>query len=377
MSSSTWRAVADDRNVDLDVLVDRGRIDVDVDLPRAGREGVEPAGDAVVEARADADHQVAIVHRPIRFPGAVHAEHAEPLRIGRGIGAEPHQRRGDGKAGELHQLAQQVARLRAGIDDAAAGVEQRTLGVLHQLDRGLDAVEVALELGLIALVLEILRPGIDALGELDVLRDVDDHRARPAALGDVERLVQHAREVGDRLHQIVVLGARARDADGVAFLEGVVADEMGRHLPGDDDERDRIAQGVGEPGDRIGGAGTGGDQHAADLAGRARIALGRVHGALLVPHQDVRDLLLLEQRIVDRQHRAPGIAEQVLDPLVGERLDHHFRAGHFLAHGQLHSLLRIRESENQKGPRGPFSAHRHVRGWPSHPRRCASLRLPE
>ena len=89
------RAVADDRHVDLDVLVDRGRIDVDVDLLRVRREGVEPAGDAVVEARADADHQVAIVHRPVGFVGAVHAEHAEPLRIGRRKGAEPHQRRGD------------------------------------------------------------------------------------------------------------------------------------------------------------------------------------------------------------------------------------------------------------------------------------------
>ena len=48
------RAIADDRQIDLDVLVDRGRVDVDVDLLRARREGVEPAGDAVVEARADA-----------------------------------------------------------------------------------------------------------------------------------------------------------------------------------------------------------------------------------------------------------------------------------------------------------------------------------
>ena len=121
--------------IDLDVLVDRGRIDIDVDLLRARRERVEPAGDAVVEARADADHQVAIVHRPVGFPGAVHAEHAEPLRIGRRIGAEPHQRRGDREAGELDQLAQQRAGVRAGIDDAAAGVEQRALGARHQLDR--------------------------------------------------------------------------------------------------------------------------------------------------------------------------------------------------------------------------------------------------
>ena len=55
-----------------------------------------------------------------------------------GKGAEPHQRRGDREAGELDQLAQQLAGARAGIDDAAAGVEQRPLGVRHQLDRLLD-----------------------------------------------------------------------------------------------------------------------------------------------------------------------------------------------------------------------------------------------
>ena len=234
-------AVADDRHVDLDVLVDRRRIDVDMDLGRAGREGVEPAGDAVVEARADADHQIAIVHRPVRLPGAVHAEHAEPLRIGGLVGAEPHQGRGDRKAGELDEFAQQRAGARAGVDDAAAGVEQRALGARHQLDGVLDPVGIALQLGLVALVLECRRLGIGALGELDVLRDVDDDRPRPAARGDVERLVQHARQVLDALHQIIVLGAGPGDADRVALLEGVVADQMGRHLPGDDDDRDRVA----------------------------------------------------------------------------------------------------------------------------------------
>ena len=185
----------------------------------------------------------------------MHAEHPEPLRIGGGIGAESHKRRGDGKAGELHQLAQEVARLGAGIDDAAAGVEQRTLGVPHQLDRGLDALEVALELGPVALVLEFLGPGIEALGELDVFRDVDDHGTRPAALGDMERLVQHARKVGDVLHQIIVLGAGPGDADGVAFLERIVADQVGRNLAGEAHDRDGIHERIGQPGDRIGRAG--------------------------------------------------------------------------------------------------------------------------
>jgi hypothetical protein len=38
----------------------------------------------------------------------------------------------------------------------------------------------------------------------------------------------------------------------------------------------------------FGGAGDRGDERDADLAGRARIALGRVDGALLVADEDVR-----------------------------------------------------------------------------------------
>ena len=59
-------------------------------LRRPRREGIEPAGDAVVEARADADHHVAIMHDVVGLVGAVHAEHAEPLLVGRRVGAEPH-----------------------------------------------------------------------------------------------------------------------------------------------------------------------------------------------------------------------------------------------------------------------------------------------
>ncbi len=56
-------------------------------------------------------------------------------------------------------------------------------------------------------------------------------------------------------HQIIMLGAMAGDADRVGFLEGVRADQMGRHLAGDADQRNGIEQGVGEAGDGVGGAG--------------------------------------------------------------------------------------------------------------------------
>ena len=55
--------------------------------------------------------------------------------------------------------------------------------------------------------------------------------------------------------------------------------------------------------------------------------------AALLAHEDVADLLLLEQLVVDRQHGAAGIAEDVLDTLIGERLDDDLGAGHRACHG--------------------------------------------
>ena len=81
----------------------------------------------------------------------------------------------------------------------------------------------------------------------------------------------------------------------------------------------------------IGGARARGDQHHAGLAGRAGIAFGGVAGTLLVADQNVLNVLLLEQLVIDRQHRTAGIAEDVLDPVVLQRLDDHLGPGHFAA----------------------------------------------
>ena len=100
----------------------------------------------------------------------------------------------------------------------------------------------------------------------------------------------------------------------------------GGHLAGDDDHRDRIHVRGGDAGHRVGDAGTRGHQRDADLLRRARVAVGRVHGALLVAHQHVLDLLLLEQLVVDVEDRAARIAEDVLDAFFLEAADDDFRA---------------------------------------------------
>ena len=62
------------------------------------------------------------------------------------------------------------------------------------------------------------------------------------------------------------------------------------------------------------------------------VALGRVAGALLVAHEDVADLLGVEQRVVGREDRAAGDAEDGVDPGVLERADEALGAGQLLGH---------------------------------------------
>ena len=146
----------------------------------------------------------------------------------------------------------------------------------------------------------------------------------------MERLVDDAGEIVRVLDQIVVLGARAGDAGGVALLEGVVADQVRRHLAGDADQRNAVHQRVGEPGDGVGHAGARGHQHDADLAGRAGVAFGRVHRAAFLADEDVEDVVLAEQRVVNGQDRAARIAEDPGDALILERLKNDLRAGHLI-----------------------------------------------
>jgi hypothetical protein len=56
---------------------------------------------------------------------------------------------------------------------------------------------------------------------------------------------------------------------------------------------------------------------------------------LLVPDEHMLDLLLLEERVIDRQHRTAGIAEEMLDALILKGANDHFGASHHLAHNGL------------------------------------------
>ena len=86
-----------------------------------------------------------------------------------------------------------------------------------------------------------------------------------------------------------------------------------------------------------------GDEAHADPAGRARVALGRVAGGRLLADQDVAQPLEVVQRVVDRQDRAAGQAEDEIDAFPLQTLEQDPRPW------QLHGFLRPDMPPNSHG----------------------------
>ncbi len=80
---------------------------------------------------------------------------------------------------------------------------------------------------------QVFRVGELCLFDLGVLADIDQHRAGAPAAGDVERLPHHLGDLIRPGDQVVVLGDGQGDAGHVRLLEGIPADQVGVHLPGD------------------------------------------------------------------------------------------------------------------------------------------------
>jgi hypothetical protein len=65
--------------------------------------------------------------------------------------------------------------------------------------------------------------------------------------------------------------------------------------------------------------------------------------SLFVPHQDVAQVVLLEQGVIDRKYRAARIAENYVYALILQGLDDDLRTGQLvLGHLELPSSVRTR-----------------------------------
>src|SRR5450759_431318 len=310
--------VAVEREIGLPDLADLDLVDVDVDDLRVRRESGELARDAIVEARAHRDDEIAAVHRPVRVGRAVHAEHADRQGVRLGIGTLPHECRRDGNARFPREPAD--FRRRARRDHAATDVEDRALRVRDREGRAAEAHGVGAKRK--RRRLRAFLP-LD-LGLQHVARHVHENGAGPAGSRETEGLAHGAGKLLRLEDEPVVFRDGRRHAEDVGLLEAVAAEERHRDLGRDRHDRRGVEPRVGEARDEVRRARARGREADARSARGPRVALRGVRRALLVPHEEVRDRRR-EKRVVQRQRRAAGVAEDVRDALRNELDSHRVR----------------------------------------------------
>ena len=120
--------IGEDGEVDDFIFVEFGGIDIDVDDGGFLGEFGNFTGDAVVEADAEGEEEITLIHGVVGVDGAVHPEPFEGLRIVFWEAADAHEGGGDGNssgAGEFKEVG-----FGAGGDDASADIEHGTFGFL-------------------------------------------------------------------------------------------------------------------------------------------------------------------------------------------------------------------------------------------------------
>ena len=239
-----------------------------------------------------------MVHGHIGFVETVHPQHAQKLAVRRRVGAQSHQGIGDRVIKLTRQAPKKITALP--LDDTATGIDHGSLGSQQHPGRLLDLARVPtlgrrigahLDRLRIAVLELFVRPG-------DILGNIDNHRPRPARGGDVKRFPYYPRNIFRATNLITVFHDGSGYAHHVGLLERVLTDQVALHLSRKHNHRDRVHIGRRNAGDSVGGAGPGGYQHHAGLAGSASISIGRVGGRLLMSHQHVGYLAILEQSIV-------------------------------------------------------------------------------
>src|SRR5690606_3365057 len=226
--------VAHGGNIDTHPLRDRGRVDVDMDdLARILREVARVAHHTVVETRTDGKQHVAVLHGEVGFVRAVHAWHADKALVGGRESPERHERGGDGRTHHVDQTAQFF--VGAGGNDAATHVDHGALGRQQHLHGLLDLALVPLGDRRVRAHLDFAATRRVLAGRYgDVLGDIDQDGPGAAGTRNVEGTAHGLGQILDVAHQEIVLHAGARDAHGVAFLEGVFANGRGGNLAAED-----------------------------------------------------------------------------------------------------------------------------------------------
>ena len=121
----------------------------------------------------------------------------------------------------VHQLSQQLARCSAGIYHAAARVKDGPFGGFKRSDKVCNCILVAFDTRLIMLNFRFVLWRVISRGELHILWNIHQNRARPTCGGNVKSLMDDIRKLSSIFNQPVMFCAGARNAHRISLLKGI------------------------------------------------------------------------------------------------------------------------------------------------------------
>ena len=125
-----------------------------------------------------------------------------------------------------------------------------------------------------------------------------------------------------------MLGDRPGNTDEISLLKGIISNQAGWDLAGNDNHWNRIHMSIGNSGNRVGCPGATGCDGDTDLAGRTRVTISSVYGRLFMTSQDVLDGRP-HQVIININDRTTGIAKNCINAFLNQALQKNFRTSQF------------------------------------------------
>ena len=311
------------------ILVNLGRIYVDVDELLVLGVLLEVACLAVTEAAADGNDQICCRNGMVGGLFPVHACKPKILGMSAWHCPQAHEGTHHRQVVFLHQGHGFFGR--AGRNHPAPHNGQRALSV-HDFLGGLGGADAEISIGLARLMALWLLGLIVHFRKEEVAGNIHQHRAGTSFLRQLESLPQGGDELLYILDLVIVLGDGHGDIQNICFLEGITAQKAGIHLPRDGHHGNGIHEGGSQPRHQIGGTGAGGGDAHPHLARSPGIAIGSMSRILLVGHQDFPDALFIIESVIEGQDHAPGIAEDHIHAILFEA------GGHGLCTCHLHLL---------------------------------------
>ena len=272
----------------MDVFVELRRVDIDVDNGLSFGEISRVAQHPIGKSGAHRHKQVAFLDGEGGRLGSVHSQH--PHIAGMGLIKAPlaHQGAGNGRVQPFRELRQLP--FRPAGNNPAPGIQKGAFAGVKQVQHPVQLLPIHWVGDFRTLGRNRFKV-VDGGG--DVLGDIHQDGALPAAVGDIKGVPEGACQVLNPFDQKVVFGDGNGHAGDIHLLEAVQPQKGTGDVAGDGNQGDGIHIGCSDACHQVGGPRAGGGDADAGFAAGAGIAVCGVGGPLFVGGQHVLDAACL------------------------------------------------------------------------------------